>query len=184
MNAPLPNAPADSLGGQVRAALREVPNFPRPGVLFRDITPLLASPALFHRCTDAMAERFAAEGITHVAAIESRGFIFGAPVAQRLDAAFVPVRKPGKLPYQAERESYALEYGTDSLEIHADACHPRAVVLIVDDVLATGGTGGAAGRLVDRLGARLAGFSFLLEIAGLNGRAALGGARVESLVQL
>jgi adenine phosphoribosyltransferase len=165
-----------TLAAEVTAVLRDVPDFPRAGVLFRDITPLLARPGLFGRVTNAMADRYAGIGVTQVAAVESRGFIFGAPVAQRLGAAFVPVRKPGKLPARVERHEYALEYGTDALEIHADACPAPAVVLIVDDVLATGGTAHAAAQLVQRLGGEIAGYSFLLEIAVLGGRAALGGA--------
>ena len=172
------------LAAEILPALREIPDFPRAGILFRDVTPLLATPALFVRCTDAMAHAFAEHGVTHVVAIESRGFLFGAPVAQRLGAALVPVRKPGKLPYRAERHEYALEYGTDALEIHADACDGRASVLIVDDVLATGGTAAAAAALVRRLGATIAGFSFLIELSSLDGRRALGNARVDALVAL
>jgi adenine phosphoribosyltransferase len=177
------DADASRLTAAIDAALRAVPDFPQPGVLFRDITPLLATPSLFVRCTDAMADTFSEAGVSHVVAIESRGFIFGAPIAQRLGAAFVPVRKPGKLPYLAEREEYALEYGTNALEIHTDACTPSAAVLIVDDVLATGGTASAAGRLVERLGSKVLGYSFLVELGALNGRALLGAARVESLLR-
>jgi adenine phosphoribosyltransferase len=121
-----------------------------------------------------MAAPFRDAGITHVAAVESRGFVFGAPVAQRLGAALIPVRKPGKLPSRVERHEFALEYGVDVLEIHADACRHGAVVLVVDDVLATGGTARAAAALVERLGASVAGYSFLAELAALGGRAALG----------
>ena len=174
----------ESLATEVVRALRDVPDFPRAGILFRDITPLLARPALFRRTTDAMAEPFANAGITHVAAIESRGFLFGAPVAQRLGAAVVPIRKPGKLPFTAERHEYALEYGRDALEVHVDACDAGATVLVVDDVLATGGTAAAAAALVQRLGAAVAGFSFLIELAALGGRRALGEPRVERLVAL
>jgi adenine phosphoribosyltransferase len=179
---PGPPEPDAGLCRDVRAAIRDVPDFPRPGILFRDITPLLASPGLFVRATDAMAAPFARSGITHVVAVESRGFIFGAPLAQRLDAALVPVRKPGKLPARVERHEYALEYGTDALEIHADACHARATVLVVDDVLATGGTAAAAAALVHRLGAEVVGFSFLLELGALGGRAALPAGAIFTLV--
>lgn len=173
-----------ALSDEARSVLREVPDFPRPGILFRDITPLLARPALFARCTNAMADRFVERGITHVVAIESRGFLFGAPIAQRLAAALVPTRKPGKLPFKPERLEYALEYGTDALEIHPDACDDRASVLIVDDVLATGGTARAAGALVQRLGANVVGYSFLLELTALGGRAALGACAVDAIVAL
>jgi adenine phosphoribosyltransferase len=166
----------------VTAALRDVPDFPRPGILFRDITPLLADAALFTRCTNAMADAVASLGVTHVAAIESRGFIFGAPIAQRLTAALVPLRKPGKLPYRPRRLDYALEYGSDALEIHPDACGERARVLVVDDVLATGGTAATAAALVRQLGAEVVAFSFLVEIGGLGGRARLGGTPTEAIV--
>lgn len=161
--------PQDELDRRLRATLRDVPDFPKPGILFKDITPVLADGELFRLTTDAMAEPWRAAGITHVVGIESRGFILGAPVAQRLGAGFVPVRKPGKLPYRRERIEYALEYGADALEVHADACDGAARVLIVDDVLATGGTAGAAARLLAQLGAPVAGFAFLLELTLLDG---------------
>lgn len=173
-----------SLARDVSAILRVVPDFPRPGILFRDITPLLALPSLFARCTRAMAEQYGTERITHVVAIESRGFLFGAPIAQHLDAALVPVRKPGKLPFRPERVEYALEYGSDGLEIHPDACDDRARVLVVDDVLATGGTAAAAAGLVRRLGAEVVGFSFLLELGGFEGRRVLDACAVHSVVEL
>ena len=160
---------ADALVGRLRAAVRDVPDFPKPGIVLKDITPVLADPELFRLTTDAMAEPWRGAGITHVVGIESRGFILGAPVAQRLAAGFIPVRKPGKLPYRRERIEYALEYGVDVLEVHADACAAGARVLIVDDVLATGGTAGAAARLVGQLGAPVLGFAFLIELAFLDG---------------
>ena len=166
----------------VRRAMRDVPDFPEPGIVFKDITPLLAEPSLFRGVTDTMATLFGGEQISHVVAVESRGFIFGAPVAQALGAAFVPVRKPGKLPSATVREEYALEYGTDVLEMHADAFGPAACVLVVDDVLATGGTAAATCRLVERAGGHVAGCVFVLEISALNGRAALAGRRAEALV--
>src|SRR5688500_1776065 len=134
--ATMPRATTDRL----LAALRDVPDFPRPGVVFKDIPPLLGDPELFAAATRAMAEPFAADGVTHVAAIESRGFLFGAPVAQHLGAGLIPLRKPGKLPAPAHRVEYALEYGHDAPEAHTDACGSAARVLVVDDVLATGGT--------------------------------------------
>jgi adenine phosphoribosyltransferase len=170
------------VAAEVRLAVRDVADFPKPGILFRDITPVLLDAALFARATEALAAPFAGQGITHVVSIESRGFILGAPVALALAASFVPVRKPGKLPSRTVREDYALEYGTDALEMHADALTGAGIVLVVDDVLATGGTAAATCRLIERAGARVAGCSFLLEITVLSGRAALGRRRVESLV--
>jgi adenine phosphoribosyltransferase len=170
------------LGSRVRAALRDVRDFPKPGIVFKDITPLLADPSLFSRVTRAMAEPFSDEAVSHVAGIESRGFIFGAPIAQHLGAGFVPLRKPGKLPYETRRVEYALEYGTDSLEAHADACAPQGRVLLVDDVLATGGTAAAACRLIESLGGTVVGCAFLLAIPGLNGASRLDGRRVSTLV--
>ncbi len=172
----------EKVAADVRLAVRDVADFPKPGILFRDITPVLLDAALFARATEALAAPFAGQRITHVVSIESRGFILGAPVALVLAASFVPVRKPGKLPSRTVREDYALEYGTDALEMHADALTGARNVLVVDDVLATGGTAAATCRLIERAGARVAGCSFLLEITVLNGRAALGRRRVESLV--
>ena len=169
---------------RLRQTIRDIPDFPKPGILFKDITPLLAESELFRLTTDAMAEPFLGAGITHVVAIESRGFILGAPVAQRLAAGFIPVRKPGKLPFETEVERYALEYGTDALEVHRDACNwsasPR--VLIVDDVLATGGTADATRRLIERLGGDVVGFSFLIALSFLPGLERLRGRRVQSLL--
>jgi len=165
-----------------RALVRDIHDYPKPGIVFKDITPLLAAPAEFRAVTDAMAAPFANEGITHVVAIESRGFILGGPVAQRLGAGFVPVRKPGKLPAQTRRQQYELEYGVDSLEIHADAADKRARILIVDDVLATGGTADAARALVESLGAPVVGFSFLIALRFLPGLDRLKGRRVETLI--
>ena len=172
----------ETISKDVRRAIRDVPDFPRPGILFKDITPVLASSSLFGRAMMALAAPFERAGITHVVSIESRGFILGAPVALELRAAFVPVRKPGKLPAATVREDYALEYGTDSLEMHADALRGAKGVLVVDDVLATGGTAAAACRLVERAGGKVLACAFMIELAALHGRAKLGDRRVESLV--
>ncbi len=153
----------------LRSLIRDIPDYPKPGIVFKDITPLLADPKAFRMATEAMAAPFVDSGVTHVVAIESRGFILGGPVAQRLGTGLVPVRKPGKLPSATRRETYELEYGTDALEVHADACDDRATVLVVDDVLATGGTADAARRLVESLGARVIGFSFLIALDFLPG---------------
>lgn len=168
---------------QLRHAIRDVPDFPTPGIVFKDITPVLADAELFEQVTTAMAEPFVREGITHVVAIESRGFILGAPIAQALGVAFIPVRKPGKLPNRTVREEYKLEYGTDALEMQADALGTDAQVLIVDDVLATGGTAAAACRLTERMGATVVACTFLIELSFLTGRAALEGRRYEALVR-
>jgi adenine phosphoribosyltransferase len=162
--------------------VRSIPDYPKPGVLFRDITPMLGDGSGFARCVDALVERTAALGIDRVIGIEARGFILAAPVAYRLGAGFVPVRKAGKLPWAVAREEFDLEYGSDKLEIHRDALLPDERVLIVDDVLATGGTAAAAARLVEALGAQVAGLAFALEIAALGGRARLAGYALESLV--
>jgi adenine phosphoribosyltransferase len=154
---------------RVRSLIRDVPDYPKPGIIFKDITPLLADATAFADATRAMAESFAELGVTHVVAIESRGFILGAPVAQALEAGFIPVRKPGKLPSTRRRQEYELEYGTDALEIHADACSARDRVLIVDDVIATGGTADATRMLVESLGATVVGFSFLIALTFLPG---------------
>jgi len=170
------------LDDEIRAAVRDVPDFPKPGIVFKDITPVLASPRLFRQVTDAMAEPFGMQGVTHVVAIESRGFILGAPVAQRLGAGFIPVRKPGKLPHRTTGVDYALEYGSDRLEVHADTCGPLTRVLIVDDVLATGGTAEATRQLVIGLGATLVGFSFMMALSFLPGLERLAGANARTLL--
>jgi adenine phosphoribosyltransferase len=171
-----------SLEQEIRAAIRDVPDFPKPGIVFKDITPLLGNPGLFARTTEAMAEPFRKAGVTHVVAIEGRGFLLGAPVAQHLRAGLIPVRKPGKLPSRTAAVEYALEYGTDTLEIHADACDHKARVLIVDDVLATGGTAKATADLVRGTGASLTGFSFLMTLGFLNGAERLRGTKVEQIL--
>jgi adenine phosphoribosyltransferase len=171
-----------TLEPRLREAIREIPDYPKPGILFKDITPLLGDAQLFRVACEWMTEPFRGERITHVAAIESRGFLFGAPVAQFLEAGVAPVRKRGKLPYQAAREDYALEYGIDSLEMHIDALPAGARVLVVDDVLATGGTAAATCRLVEKLGGTVAGCSFLIRLGFLDGLAALSGRKVENLI--
>ena len=172
-----------SLSDLVRDRIRSVEDFPKPGIVFKDITPLLADGSLFERVTDWMVERFRAERPTHVLAIESRGFIFGSPVAHRLGAGLVPVRKPGKLPWTTMRVTYDLEYGRDALEIHADALQAGDRVLIIDDLLATGGTAAAACTLVEKLGATVVGLCVALELTFLEGRSKLDGRRVEALVR-
>jgi len=167
---------------RLRSLIRDIPDYPKPGIVFKDITPLLADSAAFSETTEALAEPFRGMGITHVVAIESRGFILGAPVAQHLGAGFIPVRKPGKLPSATRREEYELEYGTDALEVHVDAADGSARVLIVDDVLATGGTAGATCRLVESLGAEVVGCSFLIRLSFLNGIERLRARRIVSLI--
>ena len=158
---------------EIEALIRAIPDFPIPGILFRDITPLLKDKQGFRSAIDLFADRFCDKGIDYVVGVEARGYIFGAPVAYAIDAGFIPVRKPGKLPYEKFAEEYALEYGTNSLEIHADAIGKGDRVLVVDDLLATGGTAAATGRLLERLGARIEAFAFLLELPQLGGRAKL-----------
>ncbi|HEY7234271.1 MAG TPA: adenine phosphoribosyltransferase [Gemmatimonadaceae bacterium] len=177
-------AARSDLETRIRRAIRDIPDFPKPGITFKDITPLLSDAALFRATTDAMALPYERSRISHVVAIESRGFILGGPVAQRLGAGFIPVRKSGKLPSKTEVVEYALEYGTDRLEIHADACDwaERPRVLIVDDVLATGGTADATRRLIERLGGEVLGFSFLIALSFLPGLDRLRTSAMQSLV--
>lgn len=170
------------LADRIRTALRAIPDHPKPGIIFQDITPVLGDGDLFRAVVAGLADPFRGNGVTHVVGIEARGFMFGAPVAVELGAGFIPLRKPGKLPWDRVRETYALEYGEDALEGHRDACGPRDRILVVDDVLATGGTAAAAGKLVRGLGAELVGWSFLLEIGVLGGGAKLEGSPSRSLV--
>lgn len=158
---------------QLTNALRDVPDFPKPGILFKDITPILGDADLFGKSIDLLAARHVGKPIDKVAAVESRGFIFGVGVARLLGAGFVPIRKSGKLPYETLEISYQLEYGEATLAIHKDAIHADENVLIVDDLLATGGTAAAAASLVEQLGGIVAGIDFLIELDFLNGRAAL-----------
>jgi adenine phosphoribosyltransferase len=166
----------------LRDNIRDIPNFPKPGITFKDITPLLGDGPAFTAAVDGLAAPHLDAGIDKVLGIEARGFIFGAPVACRFGAGFVPVRKAGKLPGRTEREEYALEYGTDLLEIGHDAIRPGERILIVDDVIATGGTAAATARLAERLGGTVVGLAFVIELGFLHGRAALDGHRVDSLV--
>ena len=162
--------------------MQGVPDFPKSGILFKDITPVLGNPAAFQETIDCFAEVAQSFAPDIVVGIESRGFLFGVPVALALGVGFVPVRKAGKLPSPAEREEYALEYGTAIIEMHRDALRPGQRVLIVDDLLATGGTAAATARLVEKLGGKVAGFCFLAELQFLAGRAVLNGYEVRSLL--
>jgi adenine phosphoribosyltransferase len=167
----------------LKAKIRHVPDFPKAGILFYDITTLLRDPAGFRAAVDSLAIPFASSGIDVVVGIESRGFILGGAVADRIGAGFSPVRKPGKLPSKTVRETYALEYGTDSLEIHDDGVSPGQRVLIVDDVIATGGTARATAALVRRLGGTVHGLAFLIELVALNGRSQLVDENVYSVLK-
>lgn len=167
---------------QLKRAIREVPNFPKPGINFKDITPLLLDARLFAQAVDLMAAPYREARISRVVSIESRGFLFGAPIALALGAGLVPIRKPGKLPAATQRVEYALEYGTDALELHHDAIGQGDRVLVVDDVLATGGTAAAAADLVGGTGGAVVGFTFLIELDFLKGRQRLQGRRIEALL--
>jgi adenine phosphoribosyltransferase len=164
-----------SLAARVQRTLRTIPDYPKPGILFQDITPVLRDGGLLKEVVVDMCSLFRGSGVTHVLGIEARGFILGGAVATVLGAGFAPARKPGKLPWERAIESYDLEYGSDALEAHRDALSPGDRVLVVDDVLATGGTARAAGQLTRSLGAELVGWSFLLEIGALKGRERLKG---------
>jgi adenine phosphoribosyltransferase len=166
----------------LKSVIRDIPDFPQPGILFRDITPLLADARALQTALEGMAAPFRQAGIELVVGVESRGFIFGAPLALLLNVGFVPVRKFGKLPAETIRVEYALEYGSNTVEIHTDALRPGQKVLIVDDLLATGGTVGAAVELVERLGGEVAGIAFLVELTFLQGRKRLAGQQIFSLL--
>ena len=167
----------------VRAAIRDVPDFPKPGIVFKDITPVLSDGRLFRKVIDALVERWRDEGLSKVVGIESRGFCFAAPLSYALGIGLTIVRKPGKLPWRTIREAYALEYGENVLELHEDALQPGERVLVVDDVLATGGTADAVGRLVERQGAQIVAYAFLAELRFLGGASRLGADRVHALVR-
>ncbi len=166
----------------LRQLIREVPDFPRPGVSFKDITTVLKDPEALHYVVKEMARRFGNQGIDVIVGVESRGFIFGAPLAYELGLGFMLVRKPGKLPAEKVRMEYSLEYGQDALEIHRDTIAPGQRVLLVDDLLATGGTIAATAQLVGKLGGVVAGYAFLIELAYLGGRRRLGDQEIVSLV--
>ncbi|HET7712303.1 MAG TPA: adenine phosphoribosyltransferase [Thermoanaerobaculia bacterium] len=163
--------------------IRDIPDFPKKGIMFKDITPLLKSPEALQQSITGLAERFRDSGVTTVAAIESRGFLFGSSVALALDAGVIPIRKPGKLPWTTRRHEYVLEYGTDALEIHDDALHADDRVLIIDDVLATGGTLAATAALVQGFGAAIVGIATLIELEFLNGRSKLPDVPFHSLLK-
>ncbi len=166
----------------VRARVRDVPDFPKPGILFKDITPIFQDPGAWGTLQDLLRERFAGQGIDVVAGIESRGFLFGAPLALHLGVPFAVVRKAGKLPWKTVSQSYDLEYGSATIELHEDAVHPGQRVLIVDDLLATGGTAQAAAQLVERMGGVVAACAFIIELGFLKGRTLLEPREVVSLI--
>lgn len=168
---------------QLEALIRDIPDFPEEGVVFKDITPVLADPDAFDDLITQMAEPYLGAGITKVAGIEARGFTLATPLADRLEAGFIPLRKPGKLPYETVREDYELEYGMDALEVHTDALTPKDKVLLVDDVIATGGTAAAAIRLLRQLGADVVGFTVFIELVFLGGASKLDGVPINALLK-
>lgn len=167
----------------IRSKIRDVPDFPKPGILFKDITPVLADPRAFNLCLDLLAETFDGQQVDGIVGIESRGFIFGAALASRMRKAFIPVRKPGKLPAATHKVSYELEYGTDAVEIHRDAIAPGESVIVVDDLIATGGTAWAACELVKKLGGNVLGAAFVIELTFLPGRKRLEPVPVSTILQ-
>ncbi len=169
-------------GVDLRRFIRDIPDWPKEGILFRDITPLLADPEAFAAAIDVLSAGFTEAGIEYVAAVEARGFIFGSAVAEKLGAGFVPIRKAGKLPARTESITYDLEYGTDCLEVHLDAVGSGAKVLMVDDLLATGGTMAAACKLIERIGGQVAGIVFLIELAGLHGAEKIADYEITSII--
>jgi len=171
-----------SKGIDLKRHIRSIPDWPKKGILFRDITPLLADPKAFTAAVDALCAGFTGVGIEYVAAVEARGFIFGAAVAEKLGAGFVPIRKKGKLPFETESITYDLEYGTDTLEVHSDAVGSQAKVLMVDDLLATGGTMAAACKLIEKIGGQVVGIVFLIELAALRGREKINYYNVKSIL--
>ena len=166
----------------IERAIRNIPDFPKPGIQFKDITPVLADARLFSSCIDLLTEGFAPGTVDAVVGIDARGFIFAAAAATKLHAGFVPIRKKGKLPYQTHEQQYDLEYGTATVAIHVDALKPGSRVLLIDDLLATGGTAAAAAALVQKLGGKILEISFLIELSFLSGRERLKGYPVRSLV--
>ncbi|MDP2864653.1 MAG: adenine phosphoribosyltransferase [Elusimicrobiota bacterium] len=174
---------AGDLEARLKAIIRDVPDFPKKGIIFKDITPLLADHAAFSEMTKHISDQFKNAGITKVLGIEARGFLLAAPIALELGAGLVPVRKKGKLPYKTVAATYALEYGTDTLEMHEDAVKAGEKVLIVDDVLATGGTAAAVCALVEKLGGKVAGVAMMIELEFLHGRAKMGDRPIYSLIK-
>lgn len=173
----------DAISEVLRNTIRDIPDFPKKGIVFKDITPVLADAALYRRVIDALALRWKSERIAKVVGIESRGFIFAAPLAYALGAGLAIARKPGKLPFQTIKEIYELEYGEDGLELHIDAIGSGERVLVVDDLLATGGTADAVGRLVTRQGGDLAGYAFVVELSFLHGARRIGPEKVNALIR-
>jgi adenine phosphoribosyltransferase len=176
----MPSSDASTI--DLRALIRDIPDFPKPGILFRDVTPLLGNGPAFRACIQQLCQRLAPLRPQAIVGIESRGFIFGAAVAATLGIGFVPIRKPGKLPWKTRKESYALEYGTDAIEVHQDAVAPGTRVALVDDLLATGGTAAAAVNLLQGLGAEVVTTAFVIELGFLQGRARLGKLPCEVLI--
>lgn len=172
----------EALSRRLEAAVRDIPDFPKPGIVFKDITPVLLDPTLFDDVIEALAAWAAEQDTRKVIGVDARGFLFAAPVANRLGVGLVPVRKMGKLPHRTEREAYDLEYGSAELEIHVDAIAPGERVAVIDDLLATGGSSRAAARLVERLGGTVAGLGFVIELGFLSGRSRLEGYACHSLV--
>lgn len=168
---------------KIKESIRDVPDFPKPGIIFKDITTLLNKKDLLPLTIDQLSQNFNGEKVDYVVGMESRGFIFGVSVAIKLGAGFVPIRKPKKLPSKTISESYQLEYGTDSIEIHADAFPSGSNILIIDDLIATGGTAEASVKLVEKLGGKVVGIGFVIELAFLNGREKLKNYKVNSLIQ-
>ena len=167
---------------ELQKYIRSIPNWPKKGILFRDITPLLAEPKAFAAAIEALCTDFRDAGVEYVAAVEARGFIFGAAVAEKLGVGFVPIRKKGKLPFKTESYTYDLEYGTDTLEVHSDAVRSGAKVLMVDDLLATGGTMAAACKLIEKIGGQIVGITFLIELSELAGREKLSGYKIKTVL--
>ena len=173
---------SETLLNEIKSAVRNIPDFPEPGIQFKDITPVLADSNLFAGCIDLLTSHFKPEDVDFVVGIDARGFIFAAAAALKLDAGFVPVRKKGKLPFETHEESYDLEYGSNTVAVHTDAVHEGSRVLLVDDLLATGGTAAAAINLLNKLGADIVEVSFMIELGFLNGREKLNGAPIRSLI--
>ncbi|MCZ6564806.1 MAG: adenine phosphoribosyltransferase [Gammaproteobacteria bacterium] len=167
----------------LKSIIRDIPDFPKPGIVFRDITTLLQNPEGLRYIIDHFSDAYSDQRIDYVLGIESRGFIFGAPLAYKLGAGFVPVRKAGKLPAQTHSIEYELEYGTDRLEIHKDAVQPGSQILVVDDLIATGGTAAATAQLIDQLDCRVIAFAFVIELSGLGGRDKLPGAPIKTIIK-